>query len=368
MWIYENKNWPNFIWDEKNISKKLINIRHFQGKLLGKMENISFDLQSEANLKTLTNDIIKSSIIEGENLSFNEVRSSLARHLGIDIGGLITISHNVDGIVNVILDATKNFNKPLTKNRLFDWHGALFPTGRSGINKITVGNWRSSKSGPMQIVSGIFGKETVHFEAPHADSIHQEMKLFLEWFEKDNSIDPLLKAGIAHFWFVTVHPFDDGNGRIARAIADLALTRADNTPNRFYSLSTQIELERQEYYNLLEKQQTGSLDLSPWLNWFLDCTDRAILNANETLKKVLLKATIWSEINKLSINKRQRLIINKMLEDDFKGYMNSSKYSKLTKCSNDTALRDIKVLQSYKIFIKNLSGGRSTSYRLSFLD
>ena len=368
MWIHENKNWPNFFWNEKVLLNKLANTRYNQGKLLGKMENLGFELKSEANLNILTDDIIKSSIIEGEILNPNEVRSSIARRLGIPIVGLVSSNRHIEGIVEVMLDATQNFNKPLTKSRLFDWHAALFPTGRSGMNKIIVANWRSDESGPMQVVSGLFGNEKVHFEAPSANLVNKEMLLFFKWFEENKSIDSILKAGLAHFWFVTIHPFEDGNGRIARAIADMALTRADNTPNRFYSLSTQIELERQEYYSLLEQQQTGNLDLTPWLNWFLDCVNHAVLNAEKTLESILFKSKIWNQINKFSINERQNSIIKRMLEDNFKGHINSSKYAKLAKCSNDTALRDIQKLEKDGIFIKNLSGGRSTSYRLFLLN
>ena len=252
MWIHEHQNWPNFTWDDTRLTSKLANTRHRQGHLLGKMEYLGFELRNEATLNTLTSDIIKSSAIEGETLDPQEVRSSIALRLGINVAGLVPSSRNVDGIVEMMLDATQDFSKPLTKERLFDWHAALFPTGRSGMHRLIVGNWRTIDTGPMQVVSGPIGREKIHFEAPQADKLDKEMTKFLEWFENQNEIDPVLKAGIAHFWFVTIHPFEDGNGRIARAIADMALARADKVTDRFYSLSTQIESERKDYYNQLK--------------------------------------------------------------------------------------------------------------------
>jgi Fic family protein len=364
MWVHEHQNWPNFTWDVESLASKLADIRHRQGRLLGRMEGLGFELKCEASLSTLTNDVVKSSAIEGENLNPEEVRSSIARRLGIDIAGLIPASRDVEGIVEMMLDATQQFSKPLTKDRLFDWHAALFPTGRSGMHKITVGGWRTIDAGPMQVVSGPIGKEKVHFEAPDADRLEKEMQAFLKWFGNDDDIDPVIKAGIAHFWFVTIHPFEDGNGRIARAIGDMALARADGTQDRFYSLSSQIEAERKHYYDQLEKQQRATPDITDWLSWFLDCLGRAITNAETTFGNVLFKAQLWETINQKPVNDRQRLIINRMLEDDFEGFMNTSKYAKLVKCSNDTALRDIQELKERGIFIKNPGGGRSTSYRL----
>ena len=364
MWIYEHQHWPNYTWDVKRLTLKLADIRHRQGHLLGKMEYIGFNLRKEATLNTLTNDVVKSSAIEGENLNPQEVRSSVAQRLGINIAGIIPSSRNVDGIVEMMLDATQNFFKPLTKERLFDWHAALFRTKRSGIHRIIVGNWRTSDSGPMQVISGPIGHEKIHFEAPKADSLEKEMSKFLDWFENQQDIDPVLKAGIAHFWFVTIHPFEDGNGRIARTIADMALARSDKVSDRFYSLSTQIESERKDYYNQLERQQRSTPDISNWLEWFLGCLGRAISRAEQTLSNVLFKAELWNKIGHNVINNRQRFIVNQMLEDNFVGYMNTSKYAKLTKCSNDTALRDIKHLKSLGILIQNHGAGRSTSYRL----
>lgn len=368
MWIHEKKNWTNFIWDVEALTSKLADIRHRQGRLLGRMEGLGFELKREASLSTLTNDIVKSSAIEGENLNPEEVRSSIARKLGINIAGLIPSSRDVEGIVEMMLDATQQFAKPLTKKRMFNWHAALFPTGRSGMYRIKVASWRTKDTDPMQVVSGPIGKEKVHFEAPSADRLKKEMREFLAWFDNGDETDPVIKAGIAHLWFVTIHPFEDGNGRIARAIGDMALARADGTQDRFYSLSSQIEAERKQYYDELEKQQRATPDITDWLSWFLDCLGRAISNAEITLGNVLFKAQLWDIINQKPINDRQRLIINRMLEDNFQGFMNTSKYAKLAKCSNDTALRDIQELKERGIFLQNSSGGRSTSYRLPNLN
>jgi len=365
MWIHEYQSWPNFTWNNKALTNKLADIRYRQGRLLGQMESFGFELRQEASLNTLTNDIVKSSAIEGENLNSQEVRSSIARRLGIDIAGLVPASRDVEGIVEIMLDATLQFSNPLTKERLFDWHAALFPTGRSGMHKITVGSWRTLEVGPMQVISGPIGHEKVHYEAPSADKLEKEMQDFINWFDNECSIDLVLKAGIAHFWFVTIHPFEDGNGRIARAIGDMMLARADHTSDRFYSLSSQIESERKDYYKQLEKQQRSSPEITEWLEWFLDCLGRAISNAEITLSKVVFKAKLWDKINQRPVNERQRLIINRMLEDNFEGYMNTSKYAKISKCSNDTALRDIQDLRDRGVFIQNPGKGRSTSYRLT---
>lgn len=328
------------------------------------MENLGFELKQEASLNTLTNDIVKSSAIEGEHLNSKEVRSSIARRLGVDIAGLIPASRDVEGIVEIMLDATQQFSKTLTEDRLFDWHAALFPTGRSGMHRITVGGWRTIEAGLMQVVSGAIGHEKIHFEAPSANRVEKEMRTFLVWFNNSHQIDPVLKAGIAHLWFVTIHPFEDGNGRIARAIGDMMLTRADGVPDRCYSLSTQIESERKDYYDQLEQQQRNSPEITSWLEWFLSCLGRAISNAENVLGKIIFKAQLWEKINQQPVNARQRLIINCMLEDNFEGHMNTSKYAKLAKCSNDTALRDIQDLKQRGVFIQNVGGGRSTSYRL----
>ena len=364
MWIHEHHNWPDFTWDEGKLASILAEVRHRQGRLLGRMEGLGFELRREASLNTLTSDVVKSSAIEGENLNPREVRSSIARRLGIDVAGLAPGSRGVEGIVDLMLDATRQFSRPLTRERLFGWHAALFPGGRSGMRRITVGSWRTPEAGPMQIVSGPVGREKVHFEAPDASRLENEMGAFLGWFESKSNLDPVLRAGIAHLWFVTIHPFEDGNGRIARAIADMALARSDGMADRFYSLSTQMESERKEYYAQLEKQQRGRPDITDWLGWFLDCLGRAIGSAEDSLRSVLFKAQLWGEMNRLPVNERQRLVVNRMLEDDFEGNMQTSKYARLAKCSTDTALRDIQDLRARGIFIRNPGGGRSTSYRL----
>ncbi|WP_371925198.1 Fic family protein [Desulfobulbus alkaliphilus] len=365
MWIHNHQNWPHFTWEAGALALKLADIRHRQGRLLGRMEGLGFELKREASLSTLTNDVVKSSAIEGEHLDILEVRSSIARRLGLDIAGLVPAGRDVESIVEMMLDATQLFAKPLTKERFCGWHAALFPTGHSGMRRITVGDWRPSGAGPMQVVSGPIGREKVHFEAPSAERLEHEMAVFLEWFDKQGTIDPVIKSAIAHLWFVTLHPFEDGNGRIARAISDMALARADGIPDRFYSMTKQIEIERTIYYVQLEQQQRSTPEITGWLEWFLDCLGRAISSAEKTHGSIMFKARLWNRINRIPINERQRLIINRMLEDDFKGKMNTSKYAKLVKCSKDTALRDIQYLTAQGIFVQNSGGGRSTSYRLT---
>ena len=364
MWIHECSDWPDFTWDAGALASRLADVRWRQGHLLGRMEGLGFDLQREAGLVMLTRDVVKSSAIEGENLNPREVRSSIARRLGMDIAGLNPVNRDVEGMVEIMLDAAGQFSRPLTEERLFGWHAALFPTGRNGMHRIAVGARRTDDTGPMQVVSGPLGREKVHFEAPAADRLANEMRAFLEWFDNGHNIDPVLKAGIAHLWFVTIHPFADGNGRIARAIGDMALARAEGIRHRFYSVSAQMERERRAYYDQLEKQQSGTPDITNWLGWFLDILGRAVDTAETTLARVLFKARLWDRINQNPVNKRQRLIINRMLDDDFAGFMNTSKYAKLVQCSSDTALRDIQILKDRGILIQNPGGGRSTSYRL----
>ncbi|WP_374764485.1 Fic family protein [Yunchengibacter salinarum] len=365
LFIHENPDWPELTWDSNELSSGLAALRYREGQLVGRMQGLGFDLRQEASLKALTDDVVKSSAIEGENLNPDEVRSSIARRLGLDVGGLVTSSRDVEGIVEMMLDATQKFAEPLTYERLFDWHAALFPTGRSGMQKITVGNWRPEETGAMQVVSGPYGREKVHFEAPAAERLQTEMDRFLKWFNTPSPTDPLLRAGIAHFWFVTIHPFEDGNGRIARAIADMSLARADGSQERFYSMTAQIEDERKDYYDRLEAQQRNGLDITPWLIWFLDCLGRAFDRAEETLEAVLYKAKLWDKAKRHPVNERQRLVINRMLEDGWQGHMSTSKYAKLAKCSNDTALRDIRALIETGVLLQNSGGGRSTSYRLA---
>ncbi len=365
-YIHEHPEWPDFYWSMDKLAGQLAAIRHKQGLLLGRMNALGFSIRAEAGLKTLTIDVVKSSAIEGEVLSMAQVRSSLARRLGIDIGGLAPVNRNVEGIVEMILDATQQYAEPLTAERLFGWHGALFPTGYGQARRITVGAWRTPEAGPMQVVSGYIGHEKIHFEAPPAERLDKEMARFLEWFNAPLDLDPVLKAGIAHLWFVTVHPFEDGNGRIARAIADCALARADNCPQRFYSMSGRIERERKEYYDILERTQKGGLDISLWLDWFLACLGRAIDEAYETLAAVFHKANVWQHASQFQLNERQRNVINRLL-DEFEGKLTSGKYAKLAKCSPDTALRDIRELLEFGILRQNAAGGRSTSYELAVM-
>ena len=364
VFIYQITGWPSFKWDAERINLVLTEVRHQQGKLLGRMERLGFALQSEATLQTLTLDVLKSSEIEGELLDADQVRSSIARRLGIDIAGMVTPDRHVEGVVEMMLDATQHFDKLLTEERLFGWHAALFPTGRSGIHKIVVGAWRDNQShDPMQVVSGPMGKETIHYEAPAAELLPDEMNRFLQWFNETINMDPVLKAAIAHFWFVTIHPFDDGNGRIARAVADMQLARADGTSQRFYSMSAQIRKERNSYYTILEKTQRGDLDITEWLVWFLECLSRALNAPEEILSLIFKKASFWKTHEKTIFNPRQVLLLNKLL-DKFEGKLTTSKWAKIAKCSHDTALRDINDLIEKKVLSKEESGGRSSSYLL----
>ena len=343
----------------------LVAIAHKQGLLLGRMQALGFDLQLGASLTNLTNDIVKSSAIEGELLNEEEVRFSVAQRLGIEIAGLPKSSRHIDGIVKMILDATQNYSSPLTKARLCNWHAGLFPTGHSGMQPINVGHYRPASTGAMQVVSGAYGREKVHFEAMKAEKLEDEMNRFLQWLaDKNNHTHPIIQSAIAHLWFVTIHPFEDGNGRIGRAISDLCLSRSVNSKVRFYSLSNQIELERKKYYSTLEQQQRGDTDITSWVEWFISCFARCLENAEEDLDVVLYKAKLWQHTNKQTINDRQRITLNRML-DNFVGFMSTSKYAKIAKCSNDTALRDIRGLVACGILYQNQGGGRSTNYRLA---
>lgn len=361
--IYQNQNWPNFIWNNERLITILGNVRHLQGRLIGKMESIGFDLRNEASLETLTLEIIKSTEIEGEILNPEQVRSSVARRLGMDIAGLIPSDRNVDGVVDMVLNAIQNYNEPFSKERIFDWHFSLFPTGRSGMYKIIVGNWRDDASGEMQVVSGPMGKEKIHFQAPDANQIDEEINQFLNWVNNENSIDSVIKAAIAHLWFVTIHPFDDGNGRITRAITDMLLTRSDGASQRFYSMSAQIRIERKGYYKILEETQKGTLDITKWLEWFLECLLNALKASDLVLSKVLCKHKFWNKYAKVTLNERQIKLLNKLL-DGFEGKLTSGKWAKIGKCSSDTALRDIQDLITKEILISEGSGGRSTNYIL----
>jgi len=362
-YIHQQADWPALRWDAHGLAVLLAETRHAQGRLLGRMEGLGLNLCGEANLAVMTEDVVKSSAIEGEGLDIRQVRSSLARRMGIEVAGVVPSPRTVDGIVEMMLDATRSFGQPLTAERLFGWHAALFPTGRSGMRRIIVGGWRTAESGPMQVVSGPIGRERVHFEGPDAKRVAGEMDAFLEWFNAPMAIDPVMKAGVAHFRFVTIHPFEDGNGRIARAIADMALARADGRPERFYSMSAQIEAERRAYYEVLEDSQKGGMDITPWLKWFLECLGRALTRAEGTLASVLRKAHVWQWIGTAPVNERQRKVLNRLL-DGFEGKLTTSKYAALTACSNDTALRDIQALVAQGVLAQNERGGRSASYRL----
>jgi Fic family protein len=362
-YIYQIDGWPKFEWLSEKLVIQLTGVHQRLGRLLGRMESLGFNLRAEAELKTLTLDVLKNSEIEGEILNGEQVRSSIARRLGMNISGLVPASRDVEGVVEMMLDATQHFDTPLTKERLWDWHAALFPTGRSGMHKILVGAWRDDNRGPMQVVSGPHGHERVHFEAPSATQLEKEMKIFLKWFSTAQEIDPILKAGIAHLWFVTIHPFEDGNGRIARTITDMQLARVDKNSQRFYSMSAQIQRKRKTYYDVLEKTTKGTVDITLWLEWFLTCLDQALIETENTLGNVLYKARFWEAHATLSINERQRLMLNKLL-DTFVGKLTSSKWAKITKCSQDTALRDILDLVERDILSKDAAGGRSTSYLL----
>lgn len=359
-YIYEYKNWTDFAWREADINALFGEVRNLQGKLIGRMNTLGFASKEEATLTTLTLDVLKSSEIEGEKLDYDQVRSSIARRLGINIAGLVKANRNVDGIVEMMLDATQNHRKQLTEKRLFGWHSALFPTGHSGMHKIDVGRYRS---GEMQIVSGAMGKEKIHYEAISTSKVKEEMKKFLNWFNGDDPIDPVLKAAIAHFWFIIIHPFDDGNGRIARAISDLMLARADGTTERYYSMSSQILIERKQYYEILQRVQHSSGDITDWLDWFLHCLKNSILATEITLQKTLQKTEFWKIHENTEFNERQRLVLNKLF-DGFDGKLKSSKWAKIAKCSPDSALRDIKDLIDKGILQQEKQGGRSTNYEL----
>jgi Fic family protein len=364
MYIHELPYWPRLSWNRERLAEPLAAVRHRQGRLIGHMEGLGFNLRQEAVLQTLTADVLKSSEIEGEKLDPDQVRSSIARRLGMDIGALKPADRNVEGIVEMMLDATRHYDQPLTAERLFAWHASLFPTGRSGMTKIWAGAWRDDSTGPMEVVSGPVGKERVHFQAPPAKRLGGEMQGFLDWFNASADMDPVLKAALAHLWFVTVHPFDDGNGRIARAIADMALARSEKSSQRFYSMSAQTQQERGAYYDIFEETQKGTMDITPWMEWFLGCMGRAIDGAQITLSAVLAKARFWNAIAGVAINGRQHLVLNRLL-DGFEGRLTTSIYAKLAKCSQDTALRDILPLVERGILVRNPEGGRSTSYALA---
>ena len=362
-YIWQNKEWPRFIWDNKELMLQIGKVRNIQGRLLGKMNVIGFPLEDESVIKIMTAEALKTSEIEGERLNLAQVRSSVARHLGLEISDMIPSDRNTDGIVEMLVDSSQNYAEPMTEKRLFEWHSSLFSAKPSWM-KITVGNWRTDERGPMQVVSGPIGKETVHYQAPDAAEIPREMKMFLTWINEDCETEPVLKAGIAHLWFLTIHPFEDGNGRIARALTDMILARSEESPMRFYSMSAQIQSERENYYRIIEKTQKGTLDITEWLKWFLNSLEQAILSTEEMLKNIFKKAEFWKRHEGVLLNERQRYMINKLTED-FEGKLKTSKWAKMTKCSQDTALRDITDLLEKGILKKENAGGRSTNYELA---
>jgi Fic family protein len=366
--IYERPGWPNFTWDNDALIKILSMVSHRQGRLIGRMEGLGFTLQSEAILQSITLEVLKSNEIEGEFLDRDQVRSSIARKLGMDIAGLVAVDRTVDGVVEVMLNATRKFREPLTDERLFEWHTSLFLFGKTGNGKMIIGKWReNTPDDPMQVVSGPLGKERVHFQAPESKLLPAEMNQFLSWFNNSDEVNPILKAAVAHLWFVKVHPFDDGNGRLARNIAEMQLARADGLSKRFYSMSSQIRLERKKYYDILEKTQRGSTDITEWLIWFLNCLDRALIASENELSNVISKAMFWDRIKLTELNERQRKMINKLL-DGFEGKLTSSKWARINKCSQDTALRDLQDLMTKDIIAKEVDGGRSTHYTIRLVN
>ena len=360
-YIYQYSNWPHFTWNDQEIQALLGRVRYLQGKLLGQMSSVGFSLKEETLLTTLTLDVLKSSEIEGEILNYEQVRSSIARQLGLEYVGMVYSSRNIEGVVEMLLDATQNYTQPLSEERLFGWHAALFPSGFSGLYKIEVAKYRS---GDMQVVSGAMGKEKIHYESPKPELVEAEMNQFLKWFNEEDKLDLVLKSAIAHFWFIIIHPFDDGNGRMARALSDLLLSRSDDTSQRFYSLSNQILNERKIYYKVLQKIQSSSGDITEWLVWYLSCLYRALQSTESTLRKVMLKFDFWDKYGEMGFNSRQCLMLNKLL-DGFDGKLTSSKWAKITKCSQDTAIRDIQNLIDNAILRKEAQGGRSTNYELN---
>ena len=365
-YIWQTGDWPDWRYDLTALAGPLSEVSRAQGLLQGRLADVGMVLRDQASLAALTEDVVKTSEIEGEQLNVASVRSSIARRLGVDIGALAPVDRHVEGVVEMVLDATANCAAPVSRERLFGWHAALFPTGYSGLSKIAIGAWRDDASGPMQVVSGPVGRQRVHFEAPPAERLEREITSFLDWINGGSNAPPLIKAGLGHLWFVTLHPFDDGNGRIARAIGDLLLARADGSPQRFYSLSAQIQRDRKAYYGILERTQKGTLDVTEWLAWFLATLHRAVDQAQHTLDAVLAKARFWQQWASTPLNERQVQLLNRLL-DGFDGKLTSSKWAAIAKCSPDTALRDINDLLARGVLKKSDAGGRSTSYELTEL-
>lgn len=365
-YIWQASDWPNWHFDWAALAGLMAEVCRAQGVLLGRLTDVGMALRDQASLAALTEDVVKTSEIEGEILSVESVRSSIARRLGVDIGAMAPVDRHVEGVVDMVLDATANAFTPVTRERLFGWHAALFPTGYSGLARINVGAWRDDAHGPMQVVSGPIGRQRVHYEAPPADRLNAETRRFLDWVNGPSNDPPLLRAGLGHLWFVTLHPFDDGNGRIARAMGDLLLARADGSSQRFYSLSAQIQRERKAYYDILQRTQKRSMDVTEWLLWFLETLHRAVDQAQLTLNAVLAKARFWQHRGAMPLNERQVKLLNKLL-DGFDGKLTTSKWAAIAKCSQDTALRDISDLLTRGVLRKAGAGGRSTSYELDDL-
>jgi Fic family protein len=365
-YIWQAHDWPTWRFDLAALASPMAEVSRAQGRLMGRMSDVGMLLRDQASLAALTEDVVRTSEIEGEHLNVQSVRSSIARRLGVDIGALAPVDRHVDGVVDMVLDATTHHSTTVTRERLFSWHAALFPTGHSGLFRVKVAGWRDDARGPMQVVSGRLSRERVHFQAPPADRLDAEMNRFLDWLNHASSEPPLLKAGLGHLWFVTLHPFDDGNGRIARAIGDLLLARADGIPQRFYSLSAQLQRDRRAYYDMLERTQKGSMDVTEWLAWFLAALHCAVDQAHSTLDAILAKARFWRHWAATPLNERQAKLLNRIL-DGLEGKLTTSKWARIAKCSQDTALRDINDLVARGVLRKSDAGGRSTSYELGEL-
>ena len=362
-YIWQASDWPGWHCDLAALAGPMAEVSRAQGLLMGRLADVGMVLRDRASLAALTEDVVRTSEIEGEQLDVESVRSSIARRLGVDIGALAPVDRHVEGVVEMVLDATANCHVPVSHERLFGWHAALFPTGYSGLSRIKVGGWRDDTSGPMQVVSGPIGRQRVHFQAPPANRLVAETSRFLDWVNGTPNQPPLIRAGLGHLWFVTLHPFDDGNGRIARAIGDLLLARADGSPQRFYSLSAQMQRERKAYYDMLERTQKRSMDVTEWLAWFLDTLHRAVDQAQHTLDAVLTRTRFWQRWATTPLNERQVKLLDRLL-DGFDGKLTSSKWAAIAKCSPDTALRDINDLLARGVLRKSDAGGRSTSYVL----
>jgi len=365
-YIWEAGDWPYWRFDLAQLASPMAEVSRAQGRLVGRLADVGLALRDQASLAALTEDVVKTSEIEGETLNVASVRSSIARRLGVDIGALAPVDRHVEGVVEMVLDATVNCNGTVTRERLFGWHAALFPTGYSGLSRINVGRWRDDANGPMQVVSGPVGRQRVHFEAPPAQQLEAATTLFLDWIDAASDVPPLIKAGLGHLWLVTLHPFDDGNGRIARAVGDLLLARAEGSPQRFYSLSAQIQRERKGYYEILERTQKGSMDVTAWLLWFFGALQSAVELAHLGLDAVLARARFWRQWAEAPMNERQVKLLNKLL-DGFEGTLTTSKWAAIAKCSTDTALRDITDLVARGVLRKTAAGGRSSGYELAEL-